>query len=176
MTIKPFSFKIKSNDFKCDVCDKLFASVNVLKVHNRVVHKAQEKKIPKVESDKHVRFLHEKEQRKPKRFVCEHCGKGFATKQTLSWHFSAIHQKMKFKCEQCDTQSSTKEYIRKHILNVHQNLRFGCEECESKFTRKQTLRAHVDSKHNKIIHQCNQCSQSFTLKSNLRRHKKKIHG
>ena len=58
-------------DFKCDKCDKAFASITTLKTHITYVHTNK------------------------RDHICEDCGKAFATKSAVNRHFLTVHKGVK---------------------------------------------------------------------------------
>ena len=77
-----------------------------------------------------------------KKFVCEDCGKAFATSNYLSAH-RKIHSVLKpFSCDECGMSFPMKKYLTKHKL-VHLSTKpFICDICSKDFSHSYDLKIH----------------------------------
>ena len=74
-------------------------------------------------------------------FVCDVCGKSFATIESLNKH-SVLHAPKKFACEICDKVFSRRDYLSKHIkshTNARITLEYVCINCEEGFDSSRAL-------------------------------------
>eukprot|EP00092_Neocalanus_flemingeri_P096495 GFUD01122841.1.p1 GENE.GFUD01122841.1~~GFUD01122841.1.p1 ORF type:complete len:179 (-),score=34.04 GFUD01122841.1:214-711(-) len=74
-------------------------------------------------------------------FVCSECGKGFATKQTLSIH-SVVHSEERIACDQCEKSYTTPGGLYLHKKKVHEGVKYDCPRCGKQFTEKGHMTKH----------------------------------
>lgn len=137
-----------------------------------------------------------------KPFVCEECGKAWATKGGLKEHMSVhieerafhcskcpkafknlqrlrihedIHTDTLYICTLCGLQLNTRRTLTMHMV-VHSDVKnFKCEYCGKEYKRAKALKNHL------IIHtglrpyMCPFCDKTFANGSNCRTHKRKAH-
>lgn len=134
-----------------------------------------------------------------KPFMCEACGKSFASKEYLR-HHSNIHTGSKpYKCEQCGRCFAQRNSLHQH-LKIHTGesrgrltsldnaprspitdaaapLRvlpgerpYSCKDCEKQFTQLNALQRHQRIHTGEKPYMCGLCCRTFTDKSTLRRH------
>ena len=76
--------------FRCDICDKRFATKDYLSHH-------------------------EKTHRKPQDFECHLCSSVFTMKSSLKKHVLRVHEMQRFHCPYCNKDYTKKDYVLKHI-------------------------------------------------------------
>ena len=86
-------------------------------------------------------------------------------------------------CSQCGNNYLKKHHLDRHILS-HEK-RYSCDVCSITFTREDNLTRHKKEKHTavkaqkqkqqKLPHQCSCCNQTFLRRFNMDRHRKKCH-
>ena len=90
---------------------------------------------------------------KPKKHVCEKCGKGYDAKSILQQHYNFRHtnKPKRFICTDCETAFELKKTFDKHMMRKHStgDYKFQCDFCGRGFFHLQELRAHR-AKHTKI--------------------------
>lgn len=110
---------INPKAFRCELCQRNFASKGILTKHTAAMHTNQrsfpctvcDKRFNSLGSMKRHSFTHTDE----KPFVCKHCGKGFAQKYDLAPH-ERIHTGEKpFGCEICSYRTVDKRNLSKHM-------------------------------------------------------------
>lgn len=77
----------------------------------------------------------------PVRYVCDVCGKAFATSESLGKH-CALHAPKRFACGLCDKAFSRRDYLSKHEKshrNGHIMLEYVCFNCEEGFSNSRAL-------------------------------------
>ena len=129
-----------NKSFKCERCDKTFATNRNLKRHMSNIHEGH------------------------KDFQCENCHRFFGQKDELKRHKckDLTNDSMEpenngnnksFKCERCDKTFTADRNLKRHIYIVHEgNKNFLCELCQKMFGFKQLLERHMKIKHNiKVI-------------------------
>uniref|UniRef100_A0A672S221 C2H2-type domain-containing protein n=1 Tax=Sinocyclocheilus grahami TaxID=75366 RepID=A0A672S221_SINGR len=81
-------------------------------------------------------------------FMCENCGKSFASKEYLK-HHNRIHSGFRpYKCERP----------------------YHCKDCDKQFTQLNALQRHQRIHTGEKPYMCSMCGRTFTDKSTVRRH------
>ena len=137
---------------------------------------------------------------KKKNFICESCGKGFATQRSLDLH-SITHTGVKsyqctfcnklfarkgevddhirthtgerpFQCDICGVTFSQRSNLQSHKRTTHlQERRYQCTECHKAFKRKRLLVYHIMSVHTgERPYKCSECSASFVYPEHYKKH------
>ena len=94
------SFKNDNNNFPCDICDKVFASENVLKVHKKIVHKNHPKRLNVLDlqttsikirpsTSEELEVLDVSNHR------CDKCKIDFSQEQSYVKHHNFVHKRAK---------------------------------------------------------------------------------
>uniref|UniRef100_A0A0K8VVC6 Zinc finger protein 74 n=1 Tax=Bactrocera latifrons TaxID=174628 RepID=A0A0K8VVC6_BACLA len=137
-----------SGKFTCDYCQKVFKNRSRMLTHRR---------------------SHELD--RPK-YVCEECGRLYATKQAKDVHVRSFHNKTGLKCPICD-----KVFVINKLLEVHMRYHTGdfpyvCDICGQKFAQMCHLNTHKNVKHNSVRFSCLHpgCGKYFTSSASLRNH------
>lgn len=124
--------------FTCEFCAKQLKNkrnyLQHVKRHNNKMEEHQEK-------------LASNLNKKPKKFTCEVCAKGFSERAKLN-----VHKKI---------HSGIKEHI--------------CQICDKRFTLPWQLKVHIKTHLNQKDYVCNFCNRSFGQNVNLRNHIKSFH-
>lgn len=81
--------------FKCELCPKILANSNALRVHLNKIHKAA------------------------KTIKCQHCEMTFSSKQLLDVHKN-IHEP-KSNCEFCNYSAKYEVDLKRHLAKVHED-------------------------------------------------------
>ncbi|GAB0096618.1 zinc finger protein 732-like isoform X1 [Sergentomyia squamirostris] len=199
----------KERPFSCSECPKKFITYKKLKLHE-MIHLPDEQKLihpcphcekrfskmPKMQA--HVRAVHIKE----KPFICEECGKTFATNDGLKEHRIIHSDETPFQCSLCPKRFKNMPRLKQH-LDSHNNTTYECPHCGIKLNTKATLKMHMvvhsdvkkykchycgneykrskALKNHLILHtglrpySCPFCDKTFANGSNCRSHKKKAH-
>ena len=116
-------------------------------------------------------------------FICETCGKEFATKRYLSDHTRRVHSVSDnpeiLTCDHCGKTRTTRYALSKHIRNVHISMPSPCSVCGKVFRNKPLLQAHmIYHKDYKRIHFCPLCPDKppYVTAVALKRHQESNHG
>ncbi|XP_053695540.1 zinc finger protein 808-like isoform X2 [Sabethes cyaneus] len=146
--------------YKCDNCDKLFLTSNLLEKHMRY-HKALKK-------NPSVQVCYEKSAQ------CEECGKTFKNRFCLKSHQDSCHSHEKpFSCSLC-----SKAFKRKHTLQNHLRVHtkeqpYSCSYCPRTFTQLTDKNRHETTIHKlEFPLRCSMCSKGFPAgrRQQLERH------
>jgi len=137
--------------FKCDQCDKHFAT--------------------KCSLQKHIK-CHSSNRQK-----CNQCGKTYATEKTLTQHILIIHSEKRLKCDECEKVFSTIARLNLHKKSIHVLKSFKCDQCKFRSKTNWELKRHINIVHNVCadLYNCDLCDYQGHDASKLKRHKEEIH-
>merc|ERR1740129_192143 len=120
------------------------------------------------------------EQKKPKAFKCNICGKGYSGLSGLHYHKSFVHEgKAISRCHICLRKFQSEESLKIHIKMKHDNKLtsqehiklFECEICGKSYKSNKELKKHAGFAHEgKKPFSCNMCPKKFTTKHSLQYH------
>ena len=161
-------------EHKCKYCNKVFASVGGLKVHEQL-HDDGEKKSPAF-ANKNVTIP----QIRKYSSRCKYCDQEFKTFDQLKVHIDAIHEN-----PQMRTVASAQQ-PRKNSPSVNRG-KFSCDLCEKTFESLLGLNRHkaqthmntpkniADGKTTNSQFKCDQCRKTFNNAVSLENHKLEAH-
>lgn len=139
--------------FKCDLCNKKFATSSSLCYHKSV----------------HLN---------DRRFICAICDKRFNNLTILKTHLSNKHtdpQSYQYACTYCDKRYPVKSKLDYHIKQ-HVDGKNFCELCRQAFRKEETLQQHFYLCHlYEKVFKCNICSNLYQQEHSLNSHKKIMH-
>ena len=139
--------------FKCESCDKSFASAQRLKGHYQCVHEGKTSK-------------------------CDLCDK-ILGEYPLKHHIRQVHIDKKLKCEFCENETTfpTVRILRKHVHSVHKGYKkHRCNKCGKCFIKLEEVQEHIQSVHDgDKKHRCDICDKPLGTIYQLKRHIKIIH-
>ncbi|XP_055609591.1 zinc finger protein 808-like isoform X2 [Uranotaenia lowii] len=137
---------VKTNSFKCDVCDLIFAKKITLKNHMNI---------------------HTKE----KTYNCRICEKVFYVESYLKKHVANVHEKTRRKCEYCSRDFCLKEVLVDHIEKDHGiQMRFICDICLDVSPSQSALDVHRKRHENPKHLECGRCLTAHTTQEALDNH------
>ena len=111
-------------------------------------------------------------------FPCDHCGKVLSTKNTLKYHISSVHKKVKpHICIVCSKSFSQKSGLTLHQKTVHQGARdHQCDICKIFVSQASYLKKHKRMMHpedgHRIKFPCVTCQQTFSTQQALKNHQR----
>ena len=141
----------ESRNFKCEVCEKSFKTLEYLKFHARIHGPDDE------------RYTH----------CCEVCGRKFTQKANLESHMRIHTGDRPFKCEFCPKSFSQKGNLDEHRRTHTGEKPYVCDICGSRHTRKGELLLHVRCIHtHERPFQCAYCPKNFQRRDLLRKHER----
>ncbi|KAG5867303.1 hypothetical protein JTB14_036690 [Gonioctena quinquepunctata] len=137
----------------------------------------QYKSIQKMDMDRHVMAVHEKEN--ARMFYCGKCNYKTCRRGDLNKHSRTHEQFRPLKCEECSKDFNKKEQLDGHILKHHPHIAHtitskihSCDICGYKSISKSNLTRHKyqHDKENAPKFHCTQCEFSSNWKGHLKRH------
>eukprot|EP00099_Drosophila_melanogaster_P007797 NP_001260472.1 weckle, isoform B [Drosophila melanogaster] len=165
-------------DYPCKICNETFMSFMALRRHKHDMHGG------------------------PKKYVCDHCGKGLKTFTSLVEHqlvhteekpcicpvcnagfknkarlrvHSQTHGEPKFECNVCGKKLQTRAILNKHKYVHTDERRFKCEVCGSGCKNSTALKIHLLGHTGLRPYVCKYCGKAFASNTNCRSHKWKKH-
>jgi len=172
-----------SKPIPCKVCGKLFKSISAYEKHESTHLPLEERKtFPCLLCNK--KFLWEKHLQihvnaihiGKKSFICEECGKGYLTLNSLNTHKIVHSDDKPFKCSKCEKTFKRMAALKEHLRNTHTDEKhFQCLICQYACRDRRNLKTHM------LIHvglkpyQCTFCDVSYSDPSNCKKHVKHAH-
>ncbi|XP_055372765.1 zinc finger protein 41-like [Condylostylus longicornis] len=132
--------------YKCPHCTKKFTQSAKVKEHVRAIHL----------------------QEKP--FVCEQCGKNFASQSNLCSHKRTHDNQSRLKCSICPKIFNNPHKLRFHIKHTHNSIGHPCSVCGQVLKTRKTLRNHMLIHSDDKPFKCNYCGKDFKRDKNLQIH------
>ncbi|XP_037810347.1 zinc finger protein 91-like [Lucilia sericata] len=168
---------------KCDICGKVSANKNNLKLHKKLMHEEIEQlecevchKLfnLKTSLDRHL-LTHVTGD---KDFVCQECGKGYVLEVQLKSHIKTVHNVDRV-CDQCGKTIHGIQALKKHLME-HAGIakpKFPCDECGVELNSRNGLKRHKAAFHHdgSTIYVCGVCGKVASSESALLNHKKYVH-
>ncbi|XP_046558271.1 zinc finger and SCAN domain-containing protein 2-like [Haliotis rubra] len=108
---------------------------------------------------------------------CGVCHTSFSNAEEFVLHMMQHSLYDSFMCDHCGKRFVDKGSLSRHKLKHSRNLRreFHCKECHKSFTTNTYLKSHMRTHTGEKIHACDECDERFTFSNMLRRHKFKVH-
>lgn len=153
--------------FKCDICQRKFATQNNLRRHNESCWpmNVSHKKLTKVN-------VVAKVSRSFQCYLCK-CDDNLKTVQDLQVHMIKHTGHNILPCNVCRRIFSTQSELAQHMLNHTKHKPFECDTCQMRFTTKRNLKRHKRLHTRVGMFKCNQCSKEYTTKFARDAHQKK---
>ncbi|XP_053694659.1 zinc finger protein 16-like [Sabethes cyaneus] len=136
----------ESRPFQCDICYKLFRTLESLRIHQRFVYR-------------------------PKNFTCSTCNRAFDTRSKLTNHSLVHTEQRNYKCDKCDKAFKKSLDLKSHQL-LHNDKQEECSICGLRFHRKSNLKMHMRKHQSTFFYACPDCPKQFKNNSHLKEHYK----
>ncbi|ESO87814.1 hypothetical protein LOTGIDRAFT_81355, partial [Lottia gigantea] len=135
--------------YACQYCEKAFARLGHLKIHEQV-HADQ---LP---------------------FKCSYCNRLFRHKRSRDRHMKLHTGIKKFKCTECTSAFARSDHLKSHLKTHKNDKSTVCPVCHRTFQNTAALTSHMLSQHKPSSssggHKCLQCQKQFTNMHDLQTH------
>lgn len=111
---------------------------------------------------------------KTPKFVCQKCGKGFATGQRLERHGLVHEGEERYRCRDyppCNASFRKHKTLQRHVLKEHEGKKpFVCEaqDCNDAYATLNALKAHTQREHGEEKFICGPCSDAVMKDPSLK--------
>ncbi|CAK8690778.1 unnamed protein product [Clavelina lepadiformis] len=174
---------LTKNIFKCNVCEKTFATAKSMEYHKLRVHDITSKRTfhqcnfsenlsdSQCALEKHM-LVHTSQ----KPFHCKICKMSFSHKFAMIRHKDSIHGKVKypstksFGCTVCEKQFPGGFALQSHIRTHTGEKPFQCKFCSRAFAQSSDLKAHIRIHTGDKPYPCAECGKAFTTAGRLKTH------
>ncbi|KAM3957682.1 uncharacterized protein ACR2FA_008395 [Aphomia sociella] len=143
-------FKLEKDQLDCPVCKKTFLNYVSLNTHMNVHYP---------------------------NYICESCGKAFASKARLRGHMRT-HEVGNFPCRHCDAVFDRVTKRENHVSKEHKSgVRYACKRCNISLTSFYARQKHLAEVHNEELkrYKCKVCSQCYITPGHLSSHVRRDH-
>lgn len=175
---KPCKQKTKALEkCTCSVCGRTCANPSSYKAHMR--SHTNEKPYPCLSCDKkykdsgtlkrHMNRNHV-QQKRPRNFICENCGKSFLTKSDVKIHMRTHTGETPYSCSICAVRFTQISALQRHHKRHTGEKEHLCTACPKRFCTKTELKSHLLVHTTEKNYSCPLCNVQFKYKSNLRKH------
>lgn len=143
-------FKLEKDQTDCPVCKKRFLNFVNLNTHMNVHYP---------------------------NYICESCGKAFASKARLRGHMRT-HEEGSFPCRYCSAVFDRVTKRENHVSKEHKaGVRYACKRCNLSLTSFYARQKHLAEVHNEELkrYKCKACPQSYITPGHLSSHVRRDH-
>ncbi|CAG9106271.1 unnamed protein product [Plutella xylostella] len=143
-------FKLEKDQLDCPVCKKKFINFVSLNTHMNVHYP---------------------------NYICENCGKAFASKARLRGHIRT-HEIGEFPCRYCDAVFDKVTKRENHVSKDHKSgVRYACKRCNIALSSFYARQKHLAEVHNEELkrYKCKACPQSYITPGHLSSHVRRDH-
>ncbi|XP_044753880.1 zinc finger protein OZF-like isoform X2 [Coccinella septempunctata] len=138
-----------------------------------------------------------------KKFLCNLCGKTYATKMSLDVHMNIHTKKISYNCNICSKSFTHQNYLKTHLMlhsgerphccdlcgktfvqrthldrhkRIHTGARpFTCTYCDKAFALNENLKVHIRIHTKETPHYCSECGKGFYSSSSRKKHETNVH-
>ncbi|KAH8306414.1 hypothetical protein KR018_010775 [Drosophila ironensis] len=108
-----------------------------------------------------------------KKFVCQECGRRFATRSHLKYHLASHDSSSAHTCNVCGKKFQQLVVLQRH-LRTHRQEQHACRHCQKVFRSEGSLKSHLAlHSDDGLPYKCDECSKLFQTKANLKQHSRK---
>lgn len=158
----------------CRLCAQSFATVVLRIEHEKTVHRDSATflyKCPQCEVKTKSLFLLQSHIGRHTGFVCDICGKVFATRIYLSTHQVVHAEETPFECHMCPKAFKNKYRLNRHLDRHTDRRPFQCNQCDKAYKDYTDLKRHKYT-HGGVIPKfaCSYCGKKFFENKYLKKH------
>ncbi|XP_014471212.1 PREDICTED: uncharacterized protein LOC106742600 [Dinoponera quadriceps] len=164
----------KEKTERCDVCGFHFPDVNILTLHQQLVHEQES------ENASGGKVL--------KNYSCHLCSKVFKMRGSLMVHMRVVHighnlgslpkdgqievahGEVGYNCPTCGKRFKKEQHVIQH-LKTHEGKQWECDVCSKMFTTKYFLKKHKRLHSGEMPYKCKICDKSFTFQQSYHKHR-----
>ncbi|GLV41648.1 earmuff [Carabus blaptoides fortunei] len=156
-------------ELTCKECAKVFKQKMYLKIHMRSHYSAEERSFACELCDKRYAYQyqlaqHQYQHTDEKPYVCQQCGKGCVTRDSLKRH-ARIHDvnytRKSHTCKYCGKSFPYPSFLAEHMKNHTGERPFLCSYCGKGFRQKGALDLHVRMHTGQKPYKCELCGDAF---------------
>ncbi|KAG6460262.1 hypothetical protein O3G_MSEX011859 [Manduca sexta] len=173
----------QEGSFKCDHCDKVFATRSKKCYHEKMKHLGarnisncpycNEPFRSYYQRNQHLVKVHNNEAQ----YKCNVCNKAYILKSLLMYHIKKSHlMERNCQCTECGFRFFSKKALKAHMVKHTGERIYACEVCKKSYARKYTLREHMRIHNNDRRFKCDVCGLTFVQKCSLKSHLLSNHG
>lgn len=109
-----------------------------------------------------------------KQFMCNECGRAFATRAYLKYHEDHYHTNAgrRYPCEICGKEFLHQKNVMRHLISHQAEKPYKCKICEKTFNYSHLLKKHEEIHSGTKNYECHLCGKRFRQEQNLRQHMK----
>lgn len=110
----------------------------------------------------HIAEVHEYSHRSSQEYLCNICGKAYASMGSFIQHGSThlSNELTKIQCDICNKWLKNEQILRAH-KQTHESNEVKCPHCDKVKTNMSQLKSHIYLLHTKRKHKCQICGKSF---------------
>nr|CAH8840226.1 unnamed protein product [Trichobilharzia regenti] len=181
LDVEENSQNLQMNIFKCNLCNKYFATAHGLEVHVRRSHNSGKRPFEcqlcqKTFGHATSLYQHESVHCHDRQFQCPQCGKTFKRSSTLSTHLLIHSDTRPYPCQYCGKRFHQKSDMKKHTYTHTGEKPYICLQCGKAFSQSSNLITHSRKHTGFKPFSCFHCLRAFQRKVDLRRHIETQHG
>ncbi|XP_032664678.1 zinc finger protein 415 [Odontomachus brunneus] len=163
----------KERTERCDICGFHFPDVNILALHQQLVHEQESENVSR-------KVL--------KNYSCHLCSKVFKMRGSLMVHMRVVHighnlgslpkdgqmelahGDVGYNCPTCGKRFKKEQHVMQH-LKTHEGKQWECDVCSKMFTTKYFLKKHKRLHSGEMPYKCKICDKNFTFQQSYHKHR-----
>lgn len=170
---KHLASHLKIKCFKCDKCDKRFATPGNLSIHKTVHSDGCTLPCNKCGlkfKSKSKLSIHKRKHSTPKSYTCTFCNSQYNCSNSLKEHLRVHTGEKPYACSTCYKTFRTRGMYKSHVLTHNEDKLYTCEICNKGYNNRSLLADHMNCHKRTPQYKCDICEKVFNFKSNLAQH------